>query len=54
MGSASDSGIQEPPGVDEQKLEVPEPITLKNFFKAIVAKYRAIATAKHAPESPTQ
>jgi len=38
MGSASESGIQEPPEVDEQELDVAEPITLTNFFKAIVGK----------------
>jgi hypothetical protein len=42
------------PDVLEHKLEGPEQVTLRSFFKAIAATFLAIAAAKHAPDSPRQ
>ena len=54
MQSNAVSDARQLPDVLKRKLEEPEQVTLRSFFKAIAAAYRAIAAAKHAPESPRQ
>lgn len=54
MQSNQVSEARQLPDVLERKLEDPEQVTLRSFFKAIAAAYVAIAATKHAPDSPRQ